>query len=103
MEKFGIFDLLDALSAAAAPPAPAGENAPAPSSEEGPAAKTTPDTHDGAFAAPTYGAAAPSPAEPASPPAESAPQQDGKQSGEAAYNAFLARHQEAVGRIDKKR
>ena len=97
MEKFGIFDLLDALSAATSPPAAEdGGNSPSPSETKDDAPAVKPDAHDTAFAAPAYGSPA---VQNMQNPAEHA----GEDRGENAYNAFLARHDEAVKRIEKKR
>ena len=100
MEKFGIFELLDALAAVSA----STEEAAAPQTEEGPSAE------DSVFAPPDYSAAPPSastasapsaPEEPAS--AESAvsmfpPREDEPN----ALTSLLERHEKIARRVDKK-
>lgn len=76
MEKFGIFELLDALSALTAP------DAEKPSDEP-----TRPQTSDPVCRPPSYGQI---------PPEQPSPQKDG------ALSSFLARHDEIAGRVDKK-
>lgn len=82
MEKFGIFELLDALSAFT-------------SAEKEQSVEQRPDASDAAFSPPAYGAGydpsrAPAPAEP------SAPKQ-----GEA-LSALLSRHEALSKKIDDK-
>lgn len=86
MEKFGIFELLDALSAITA--ATSGEKAPsspAPSrAEEKTETKRTPDA---AFAPPSY--------------ADGGGTDGLAPSGRTAYDGFVARHEAAKGRVKK--
>ena len=97
MEKFGIFELLDALSAltapqnASAPENPAPQNAPAP---ENPA-----NQHD-YFAPPAYAATPKESETPKQDPFAVFPPSEEKSD---AYSAFLARHNEASRRIDGKK
>ena len=78
MEKFGIFELLDALSAIT-------DTAPNPPAEEEPAPAEPKRMPDEAFAAPSYGSGDTVP-----PPA-----------GENALGSFLARHDEISKRAKK--
>ncbi len=82
MEKFGIFELLDTLSALLLP-----ESAPsAPSAPPSPPEKA-PSTRDAAFAPPAYAKEeTPPPPEPAA----------------NALSSFLAKHEEAAKRADGK-
>ncbi len=86
MEKFGIFELLDAL-AALTPPAredgPPEAEEPAAETQPAPAEKRTPDA---AFAPPSYGEGGAAPA---------------NLSQGSAYGAFLARHEKAKERAKK--
>ena len=88
MEKFGIFELLDALSAITAasgkgsPSAEGQEKTDDAPADERPAKKRTPDA---AFAPPTYGTEA---------PAQTA-------AGRTAYEGFLARHASATSKVKK--
>ena len=86
MEKFGIFELLDALSALTAP-----QNTPAP--------ENTPPSMDDYLAPPAYAAPPKESAPPADPFAAFPPSEEKAD----AFSAFLARHDEAVSRIEKKR
>lgn len=98
MEKFGIFELLDALSALTAPQnTPAPEN-PAPqdvSAPENPA----PKRHD-YLAPPAYAAPAKESEASAQNPFAAFPPSEEKSD---AFSAFLARHDEVSRRIDGKK
>ena len=74
MEKFGIFELLDTLSALLLPDAP--PDAPQ---------KTAPQKSDAAFAPPAYGADPP-PAQPSS--------------SATALSSFLEKHEKTVKKVD---
>ena len=85
MEKFGIFELLDALSAVA------GSAADAPPSPQEPPAEHPAERKDGekkafdpAFSAPDYGT-----------------RQEPVQEGASALDGFIARHEKAKSRIGK--
>ncbi len=92
MEKFGIFELLDALSAAM----PAEKDAPVSAKREEAAPGKRPDAGESAFLPPTY--AAPENKEPAK-GAESFPP---REKGNAA-SALLERHETMSRRIDKNK
>lgn len=86
MEKFGIFELLDALSALTAP-----QNAPA---------QETPAQGNVDYLAPPAYAASPKESEKPENPFAAFPPSEEKQD---ALSAFLARHDEASRRIDGKK
>ena len=83
MEKFGIFELLDALSAAAS-----AESASAPQPQ------AAPDPSDAAFSAPSYGVQTDA--------AERAPRPAPPEKKDA-LASFLARHDKISKEIDKKK
>ncbi len=88
MEKFGIFELLDALSALTA-------------QENAPAEKATPSPEDAAYRPPAYGAA--EPAAPAAPQsADGAGSERTPSPDRAALSEFYARHEEIAKKTRKK-
>ena len=94
MEKFGIFELLDTLSAlTAAGNAARGESQP-PDAEAQSAPQAAP---------PAARAAAPQNAPPAARAAAPAEQQSGQTRGSDAFAAFLARHDETRRRAEKRK
>ncbi len=84
MEKFGIFELLDALSAITAAAPPSGEAEQKDSSAE-PAAEKKKKTPDAAFAPPAYGT----------------PEQTPAGTQNTALGSFMARHDAAKERAKK--
>ena len=82
MEKFGIFELLDALSAIA-DATEKGAEGPVPHAEND-GDKPPKRTPDAAFAPPAYGSDAAQPS-----------------SGSSAYEGFLARHTSATSKVKK--
>lgn len=83
MEKFGIFELLDALSAFA-------------SAGKEPQEDARPDANTSAFAPPSYGAAY-------DPVQNPAPEPPSQKKQEDALSALLARHDALSKKIDDKR
>lgn len=82
MEKFGIFELLDALSAITAPDSPA----PPPSARDDAPQETR--QNDAAFRAPDYGGAVPA-------------AQEAKPHADGALSSFLARHDEIAKKAER--
>ena len=97
MEKFGIFELLDALSALTAPQNAAASENPAPQNASAP--ENPANQHD-YFAPPAYAAAPVESETPKQDPFAAFPPSEEKSD---AYSAFLARHDEASRRIDGKK
>lgn len=88
MEKFGIFELLDTLSALTAANG-------SPEAEEK-AEYARPETGDASFAPPAYGAPSPAPSAPPPPDKNTSAEQ-------SALAALLARHDALSKKIDKKK
>ena len=87
MEKFGIFELLDALSALTAP-------------QNAPDQETPPQDNADYLAPPAYAAPAKESEPPAQNPFAAFPPSEEKSD---AFSSFLARHDEASRRIDGKK
>ncbi len=107
MEKFGIFELLDALSAVTQA---VSEEPFAPQKEEQTKELSPKRRPDAAFAPPVYGAKtehmdAENKSDHALPPTgealPSAGENDSAPSAKTAYDKFLARHEAATGRVKK--
>lgn len=100
MEKFGIFELLDALSAlTAADSAHSDEN-----SQQKTESFSPPDKEDAAFFPPTYGGYSPErDAALRAAQSEVQPQLQDSQKEQDALSSLLARQEEISRRIDKRR
>ena len=98
MEKFGIFELLDALSAVTAPE----EEASSPAGGEENMPPAHPDPRENAFAPPRYGAPS-APTEPAAPQKNAAAAFPPREEAPNAVSSLLDRHERISRRIDGKK